>query len=132
MALVGSSREECAAAGIIDAAIRVHTALGPGLLESAYEACLAYELLKRDFVVMRQVKIPIVYENLELSAAYRLDLLVDEVVIVEVKAMGGFERIHTAQLLSYLRLSRKRLGLLLNFNVLRMSQGVRRVIDVPR
>ena len=102
---------------IVDCAIRVHTALGAGLLESAYEACLAYELVKSGLEVRRQIQVPVQYENLQLDVGYRVDMLVNDRVIVELKAVEKLLPIHTAQLLTYLKLSKLRLGFLLNFNV---------------
>ena len=102
---------------IIGGAIDVHRALGPGLLESAYEACLAFELADRGLMVERQKPLPVVYRDVELEAGYRLDLLVEDSVVVEIKAVGSLEPIHEAQLLSYLKLSGCKIGLLINFNV---------------
>jgi GxxExxY protein len=112
---------------IIDAGLKVHKALGPGLLESAYERCLAYELLSRGRSVRRQVPIPIIYESVTLDAGYRLDLLVDEQVIVEIKSAAALSPLHEAQTLTYLKLSRLRLALLINFNVALFKHGVRRL-----
>jgi GxxExxY protein len=106
----------------------VHRALGPGLLESAYEACLAHELSLRGLAVRRQVPLPIVYEGLTLEAGYRLDLLVGDLVIVEIKAVEGLLRLHEAQLITYLKLSGLSLGLLINFNVGLFRDGVRRLV----
>ena len=114
---------------IVDAAIMVHTALGPGLLESAYEACLAYELRKRGLKVRTQVALPVIYEDVHLDVGYRLDLLVEESVVVELKSVTAIESIHKAQLLSYLKLSDKRLGLLLNFNVELLKDGITRMAN---
>jgi GxxExxY protein len=111
----------------VDAGLKVHKALGPGLLESAYEHCLAYELGARGFAVRRQVALPITYEGQTLDAGYRVDLLVADAVIVEVKAVDALTRVHQAQILTYLKLSRLRLGLLMNFNVELFRQGVRRI-----
>jgi GxxExxY protein len=97
---------------ILDAAFRVHSALGPGLLESAYEACLAYELRNEGLSVLTQVPLPLLYREVRLDVGYRLDLLVEDVVVVEVKSVDALAAIHTAQILSYLKLSRKRLGIL--------------------
>ena len=113
---------------ILDAAFRVHSALGPGLLESAYEACLAYELRAEGFNVLTQVPLPLVYREVTLDVGYRLDLLVEELV-VEVKSIDALFAIHQAQLLSYLKLSEKRLGLLLNFNVVRLKDGIKRLVN---
>lgn len=106
--------------------LKVHRALGPGLLESAYEHCLAHELGKRGLVVRRQVMLPLSYDGLSLDAGYRLDLLVEEAIVVEVKAVEALTRLHEAQVLTYLRLSKRRLGLLINFNVELFKHGVRR------
>ncbi len=114
---------------VIGAAMEVHSTLGPGLLESAYETCLASELTRRGLVVERQKTLPITYHGLELDAGYRLDLLVQEEVIVEVKAVETLAPVHGAQLLSYLRLSGCRVGLLLNFNVVRLKDGIQRVAN---
>jgi GxxExxY protein len=121
---------------IIGAAIKVHRALGPGLLESAYEACLAFELTQCGLTVEQQKPLPIVYCEVKLDCAYRLDLLVEKTVIVEVKAVDRLAPIHQAQLLSYLRLSGCKVGLLINFNVKILKDGLRRVVynfpDSPR
>ncbi len=102
--------------------------LGPGLLESAYEECLAYELMQRGLAFERQKPIPIVYKGVVLDCGFRLDLVVDDLVIVELKAVNQLEPIHEAQLLTYLKLSGVRLGLLLNFNVLQLRKGIRRLV----
>ena len=107
----------------------MNTALGPGLLESAYEACLAYELRKRGLKVRTQVALPVIYEDVHLDVGYRLDLLVEESVVVELKSVTAIESIHKAQLLSYLKLSDKRLGLLLNFNVELLKDGITRMAN---
>lgn len=107
---------------VIGAAIEVHTRLGPGLLESVYEACLCHELHKRGIGFERQVSIPIVYDGL------RLDMIVEGEVIVELKSVDALTPLHTAQLLTYLKLTGKRLGLLLNFNVPRLKVGIKRVV----
>ena len=120
--------QECSGR-VIDAALAVHRALGPGLLESAYEACLAHELTLRSIDVRRQVELPVLYRGLRLEIGYRIDLLIDDSLIVEVKAVGKVLPIHQAQLLSYLRLSRLRVGLLLNFNVDLMRNGIQRVLN---
>lgn len=113
---------------IIGCAIKVHTGLGPGLLESAYESCLEYEMKNSGLTVRRQVPMPLIYGEVKLEVGYRLDLLVEERIVVEVKAVDGFHDIHMAQVLTYLKLTGNRLGLLLNFNVPRMKDGVKRVI----
>lgn len=112
----------------IDAALKVHRALGPGLLEGAYEACLEHELRRRKVSVLRQVILPVRYEGIEVEAGFRLDLLVGSKLIIEVKAVDVLKKVHTAQLLTYLRLSGLRLGLLMNFNVELFKNGVRRVV----
>jgi GxxExxY protein len=114
---------------IIDAAIKVHSALGPGLLESAYEACLMFELKKRGLRVQSQLPMPIKYEGLLLEVGYRIDLLVEDKVIVEVKTVTKLARIHQAQLLSYLKMSNRRLGLLLNFHELHLKDGIKRMVN---
>jgi GxxExxY protein len=113
---------------VITAAMKVHSALGPGLLESAYEACLAYELRQAGLGVETQLELPVVYEGVRVDVGYRIDLLAAGAVIVEVKSVGEIAPIHKAQLLSYLRLSGVKVGLLLNFNVLRLRDGLTRVV----
>lgn len=115
--------------GIIGAAIKVHRALGPGLLESAYEACLAYELGQQGLKVEQQKPLPLVYQEVNLDCGYRLDLLVEEEVIVEVKAVDRLAPIHQAQLLSYLKLSGCEVGLLINFNVKVLKEGICRMVS---
>jgi len=114
---------------IISAAIDVHRALGPGLLESAYEACLAFELAERGLKIERQKPLPVIYRQVKLDCGYRLDLLVEEAVIVEVKTVDRIAPIHKAQLLSYLRLSGRKVGLLMNFNVEVLKNGVVRLVN---
>jgi GxxExxY protein len=115
---------------IIAAAIEVHRSLGPGLLESAYDSCLTFALLQRDLRVERQKPMPLVFQGTVLSKAYRVDLLVEELVIVEVKAVERLERVHSAQLLSYLRLSGCVVGLLFNFNVQCLTLGgLKRIVN---
>lgn len=113
---------------IIGASIDVHRELGPGLLESTYEACLAYGLVQRGLKVERQKPLPVVYKGLKLDIGYRVDLLVEDRVIVELKAVDRLEPIHEAQLLSYLRLSGCKVGLLINFNVRVLRDGLKRLI----
>jgi GxxExxY protein len=107
----------------------VHTRLGPGLLESAYQACLRYELQKRGLRVAVQVGLPVVYEGIKVEAGYRIDLLADDQIIVELKAVEAIHPIHKAQLLSYLRLSGKKLGLIINFHVLHLKDGITRMVN---
>jgi GxxExxY protein len=116
---------------IVDAAMKVHSQLGPGLLESAYEACLAYELQKCGCRVERQKTLPVFYDGMQIECGYRIDLLVNDDVVVELKAVENVQPVHHAQLLSYLRLSGKELGLLLNFNVLHLRDGITRKINSP-
>jgi GxxExxY protein len=123
------SRENTVSKAIVDAAFRVHSALGPGLLESAYEACLAHELSKAGLTVRQQIPIPVRYDGLLLEVGFRLDLLVDECVVVELKAIEQILPIHMAQILSHLRLGGFKLGLLLNFNVAHMRDGIKRVAN---
>ncbi len=112
---------------IIDSAYKVHTKLGPGLLESAYRTCLAYELRKKGLKVEEEKPLPIIYEEIKLECGYRLDLLVENEVIVELKTVNAFNDVHLAQLLTYLRFSDKRIGLLLNFYVKSLKDGIKRV-----
>jgi GxxExxY protein len=112
---------------IVDAAMKVHSALGPGLLEKAYEVCLVHELQSRGLVVVVQAALPVIYEGLRMDAGYRLDVLVEDTIIVELKAVDALNPLHEAQLLTYLKLSGKPLGLLLNFNVLHMRDGIKRL-----
>jgi GxxExxY protein len=114
---------------IVTSAMRVHSALGPGLLESAYELCLAHELTKQGLVVRQQVPIPIHYDDLTIDNGYRIDLLVNDLVIVELKALETILPVHRGQLLSYLRLGRFKLGYLLNFNVAHMRDGITRRVN---
>ena len=122
------ARTEETGKAVVDASIDVHRALGPGLLESAYEVCLAHELERRGRSVQKQVVLPIVYQEVRLDPGYRIDLIVDEQVIVEVKAVDTLAPVHEAQLLTYLRLSGRRLGFLINFNVVLLKQGIKRMI----
>jgi GxxExxY protein len=121
---------------IIGAAIQVHRTLGPGLLESAYEACLAFELIDRGFKIEQQKPLPLVYRQVRLDCGYRLDLLVENRVVVEVKAIDQLAPIHQAQLLSYLKISNYKVGLLINFNVRVLKSGIIRMVnnlpDSPR
>ncbi len=114
---------------IVDAAFRIHVALGPGLLESAYEALLTHELQKRGLRVTRQEPIPIVYEGVHLEVGYRADLIVEDKVIVEIKSVERLARVHVKQLLTYLKLADKRLGLVINFGEELIKNGIRRVVN---
>ena len=113
---------------VIGAAIAVHRELGPGLLESAYEACLEFELRDRGIEARRQVELPVRYRGVSVDAGFRIDLLVAECVILELKAVERLEKIHEAQLHTYLRLTQLHLGLLMNFNVVRLVDGIKRVV----
>jgi GxxExxY protein len=120
---------EAIAAQIVDAAIKIHRMLGPGLLESVYEQCLAHELTMRGFHVQRQLPVPIVYEQLKLEVGFRLDLLVNDSIIVECKAVKELCAIDRQQTLTHLRMANKRLGFLINFNVTRLKDGLARIIN---
>jgi GxxExxY protein len=124
--MLGSPDEIATSGAVVDAAIEVHRALGPGLLESVYATCLADALVHRGCVVRREVECPVRFRGRVLDRAFRLDMIVDERVIVEVKAAREVTRVHSAQLLSYLRLTGCRVGLLLNFNVLLMKDAIAR------
>lgn len=121
-------RVEWIASQLVDAAYKVHKALGPGLLESVYEACLCHELTKRGIKFRRQLELPVVYDGVRLDAGLRLDLLVDECVIVELKAVEKHNPLFEAQLLTYLKLTGHRLGLLINFNVELIKNGIQRIV----
>lgn len=114
---------------IIGAAIEVHKQLGPGLLESTYETCLAYELKQMGLDVKQQQALPVVYKEVKLDAGYRIDLLVENKVIVEIKSVDALADIHTAQLLTYLKLKDLKLGLLINFNSVRVIDGLKRILN---
>jgi GxxExxY protein len=113
---------------VLSAAIEIHRDLGPGLLESAYEACLSYELAVRGLSFQRQVALPVVYKECHLECGYRMDFVVEGRVLLEVKAVDAIHPIHEAQLLTYLKLSGLKVGLLLNFNVLLMKHGIKRMV----
>ena len=114
---------------VVDAAYTIHTRLGPGLLESVYETTLAYELTKRGLTVRRQQAIPVVYESVRMDIGFRADLIVADKVIVEIKSIEAVSPVHRKQLLTYLRLTDKRLGLLINFNVELIKGGLTRVVN---
>lgn len=114
---------------VVNSAMKVHTLLGPGLLESAYQACLAHELRSRGFAVATELPLPVVYEGQKLEVGYRIDLVVESRVVIEVKSVDAIHPIHEAQLLSYMRLSRIGVGLLINFNVLQLRNGIKRMVD---
>ncbi len=114
---------------VFDAALKVHKALGPGLLESAYQECLYYELKKSELLVQKEKALPLIYEEVKLDCGYRLDLIVEDKLIIEVKSVEALTDIHLAQVLTYLKLSDCKLGLLINFNVLLIKDGIKRVIN---
>ena len=114
---------------IIGCAIKVHRKLGPGLLESAYETCLAYELSCCELLTEKQKALPLIYEDIKLECGYRIDLLIEKKVIVEVKSVEALNDIHLAQILTYLKLSDCKLGLLINFNVVKVKDGIRKVVN---
>lgn len=113
---------------VVDAAFKVHSTLGPGLLESVYEICLAHELTKRGFKIQAQIAFPIVYDDMRLDSGLRIDLLVEDQLVVELKAVETMLPLFEAQLLTYLKLADKRLGLLINFNVPKIKDGINRII----
>ena len=113
---------------ILDCSFRVHSALGPGLLESAYTECLFYEFIESGLIVEKQKPLPLVYKEVMLEAGYRIDLFVESCVVVEIKSVETLADIHMAQILTYLKLSKCKLGLLVNFNVMHLKEGIRRVI----
>jgi hypothetical protein len=113
---------------VVDAAMKIHSALGPGLLESAYAACLKHELIKRGLKVACEVPLPVVYDGVRLDAGYRLDLVVEDTVVVELKAIEALAPIHQAQIISYLKLSGKPIGLLINFHSLHLKDGIKRFV----
>lgn len=114
---------------ILDCAFEVHRKLGPGLLESTYQACLAHEIERTGLEVIREAGLPVVYKDVHLQCGYRLDLWVNRKVVIEIKVVEALNDIHLAQVLTYLKLSDNRLGYLLNFNVCKMKQGIRRVVN---
>jgi GxxExxY protein len=123
------SRTEAVAKTILDAAYQVHTALGPGMLESVYEACMVHELGLRNIEVKSQVNVPVVYKGMKVESGFRLDLLVEGCGIVEIKSAEIINPVYNAQLLTYLRLTNIRLGLLINFNVIHLRNGIKRLIN---
>ena len=123
-----SERAEFLANQVVDASIAVHRELGPGLLESAYEACLCYELSTRNVPFQRQCALPVVYRGVRVDAGLRIDVLVDEAVVVELKSVDRMVPVYEAQMLTYLKLTGCRLGLLINFNVPKLKDGIRRLV----
>ena len=114
---------------VFDCALKVYKSLGPGLLESAYEECLFYELNKTGLEVKKQKPLPLIYEDVKLEIGYRVDLIIENKVIIEIKAVEAFNDIHLAQILTYLKLSECKLGMLINFNVTLIKDGIRRVVN---
>jgi len=114
---------------VIDSAMSVHSELGPGMLESTYEACLIHELRSRGLAVLNQLILPVIYRNTQIDTGYRIDLLVEDKIIIELKAVEKLLPIHEAQLLTYLKLSQKKIGLLINFNTLRLKHGIKRMAN---
>ena len=114
---------------VIGEAIKVHQQVGPGLLESAYETCLAFHLDRLGLKVERQKSIPLVYEDLKMECGFRCDLMINGILIIEIKAIDQFDDIHIAEVLTYLKLTNTKLGLLLNFNVLKLKDGIKRVVN---
>jgi GxxExxY protein len=114
---------------ILKCAYKVHTHLGPGLLESAYVECLTYELIKTGLIVEKQKVLPLVYEDVKLEAGYRVDIMVENKVVIELKSVEALNDVHTAQVITYLKLSKCRIGLLINFNVSSLKNGIRRIIN---
>jgi GxxExxY protein len=113
---------------ILDCAFKIHKTLGPGLLERAYRECLAYELNKYGLEVEVEKSIPLIYENIKMDCGYRIDLLIDKKVIIELKSIDGFNEVHIAQTLTYMRLSGCKLGMLLNFNTKMLRNGIKRLV----
>jgi len=113
---------------ILDSAYKVHTALGPGMLESAYRICLAYELRRKGLKVEEEKPVPVIYEEVKLDCGYRMDLLVEGAVIIELKTVDAFTDVHFAQILTYLRFGEKGIGLLINFNVKSLKNGIKRFV----
>lgn len=122
-------RENQIAQQIVDAAFHVHKSLGPGLLESVYEAVLCYELKKRGFSVEQQVAMPVIYENVEIETGFRADLIVEDKIIIELKSVDKIHNVHKKQLLTYLKISNKQLGFLINFNELLLKNGITRIVN---
>lgn len=117
------------AKSVFEAALKVHKALGPGLLESAYEECLFYELKKQGIKVEKQKALPLIYEDVKMEIGYRVDLMIENKFIIEIKAVEAMNDVHMAQILTYLKLADCKLGMLINFNVSLLKNGVRRVIN---
>jgi GxxExxY protein len=129
LAVVALPRVNQVTGRIVTAAMKVHSLLAPGLLESAYEHCLAHELRKDGLQVARQVELPVVYDGETIDLGYRIDLLVEDLVVVELKCVEYINPVHQAQLLSYIKLSGKNVGLLINFHVAHLRNGIKRMVD---
>ena len=114
---------------IIGAAIKVHNELGPGLLESAYKECLYYELRKQELLIQKEKPMPLIYEDVKLDCGYRIDLLVENKIVIEIKSVDTLNDVHLAQVLTYMKLGNFKLGLLINFNVALLKQGIKRVVN---
>ena len=114
---------------IIGAAIEVHKQLGPGLLESTYQACLRYELSQMGYTVQEELALPVIYKGIKVDIGYRIDLLIENEIIIELKSVDVLTDVHKAQTLTYLKLSDKKLGLLINFNVLKLTDGIKRIVN---
>jgi GxxExxY protein len=128
-AVITTARVNRITGAVITAAMKVHSHLGPGLLESAYEACLAHELRKQGLGVAQQVVLPVNYDGERIDLGYRIDLIVEGLIIVEIKCVEGINPVHQAQLLSYIRLSNRNVGLLINFHVAHLRDGIKRMVD---
>lgn len=126
---IKNSEENELAKIVVNAGFNIHKTLGPGLLESAYEECLFYELSKKGLIVEKQKVLPLVYEEVKLDAGYRLDLMIEGKLIVEIKSVENLNNLHMAQILTYLKLSKCRLGLLMNFNAVLFKDGIKRIIN---
>jgi len=114
---------------IVDCAYKIHTRLGPGLIENTYQECLMYELLKHNLKVEKEKSLPVIYDDVKLNVGYRIDLLVENKMIIEIKSVESLNDIHLAQILTYLKLSKCKLGLLINFNVTLIKHGIKRVVN---
>jgi len=114
---------------VVDSALKVHKELGPGLLESTYEACLLFELQNKGLKVVQQKALPVIYQDVKLDCGYRIDLMIEDKVIIEIKSVETLNEIHMAQIITYLRLSGCKLGFLINFNVVLIKQGIKRVVS---
>ena len=114
---------------VIGLALEVHKALGPGLLESAYKECLYYRLIKEGYIVEKEKAMPLIYMDVKLDCGYRIDLLIERKLVIEIKSVDSINEVHLAQILTYLKLGKYKLGLLINFNVARLKEGIKRVVN---